>query len=223
MLFDNNNIIGLYCAEVYITSNKTTVMIAARSLQFLIMLSNVLMLAYMVYYIRTKLQRIATSANVPSSLRSGDAQLIRKLWCLTGCFIVMTFPFFIVFNLSLFVSLHALQTLISGCFVICVLNSALNPVVYVWRFREPRYQLQLLLCFFNEAMKERIRQRRNHSLAEFSMQAYRGTHERNQGQEGQEQNYGQGQEQGHEQGQEQNHEQEQDHGQGQDQNQSMAK
>jgi hypothetical protein len=161
MFFDNSNGMGLNCAEVFVESDNTVVKVAARSVQFLVMLSNILMLAYMMYYVRTKLRRIETSSHVPSPLGNADEQLIRKLWCLSGSFIVMTFPFFIVFNLSHLVGLYALQPLTLVFSFICLMNSALNPIVYVWRFREPRYQLQLLLCFFNESLKERIRQRRN--------------------------------------------------------------
>jgi hypothetical protein len=208
MLYENNTVIGLDCADVYVESDNTAVKVSARSVQFLIMLSNLLMLAYMLYYVRIKLRRIEARANVPNSVVSGDEQLIRKIWCLTGCFIVMTFPFFIVLNLSHFVRFHALKTISLVCFFICVMNSALNPIIYILRFREARYQLQLLLCFFNESLKERIRQRRNQSLAEFSMQANVGTSRYEQDQiqgheESQEQSHEQGQELGHEQGEEQ--------------------
>jgi hypothetical protein len=241
--FDYSNGTGLNCADVFVESDNTVVKVTARSVQFLVMLSNILMLAYMMYYVRTKLRRIETSVHVPSPLGNADEQLIRKLLCLTGSFIVMTFPFFIVFNLSSLAGLHGPQPLTLVFSFICLMNSALNPVVYVWRFREPRYQLQLLLCFFNESLKERIRQRRNQSLAEFSMQANRSIFEQGQergheqGQEqGQEQNQEreqergndqgqeQGQERGHEQGQEQSHKQGQEQGQerGNDQGQEQG-
>jgi hypothetical protein len=153
-------------------------------LQLLIIFLNVLMLAYMVYYIRNKFRRVENSANVPHSLGSGDAKLIRKLLSLTGSFIVMTFPLLLILNLAYVRSWeHSFQYVVFVCFIICMLNSALNPIVYIWRFREPRFQLQFLLCFFSSSFTDKIRQRRNQCFAEFQMQAFprsNRTHEQGQ-------------------------------------------
>jgi hypothetical protein len=182
MWYDNRHVMNLNCdiayqmADVmnnYVISGRPIVMIVTRSIQLLILLSNILMLIYGIYYIRIKLRRVQNSSTVPSSLGSRDVTLIRKLLCLTGSFLIMTTPLLIVLNLAYLVRWNkSFQRVVYACFMICTLNSALNPVVYVWRFREPRFQLQLLLCFFNNDLKDRIRQRRNQSLAEFEMQSY---------------------------------------------------
>jgi hypothetical protein len=173
MFFDKSHAIGLNCDYVYRIPKETSVMITTRSLQLLIMLSNILMLAYMVYYIRHKFRRVENSGNVSQSMGSRDAKLIRKLWYLAGGFIVMTFPFLISMNLSLIVGeQRSLTRVVFVCFIICMMNSALNPVVYVWRFREPRFQLQLLVCCCSTYFKDKIRQRRNRSLAEYDLQAH---------------------------------------------------
>lgn len=50
-----------------------------------------------------------------------------------------------------------------------LLNSVINPVLYVWRFTEARYQLKLFFYFWNKEKMEEINQERNSVFATYSI------------------------------------------------------
>lgn len=50
-----------------------------------------------------------------------------------------------------------------------LLNSACNPVFYVWRFSEPRYHVKRWFCFWNKRMREKIDRLHNQQYASYDI------------------------------------------------------
>ena len=58
---------------------------------------------------------------------------------------------------------------------LALINSNLNPVLYVWRFYEVRFQFLSLFCFWNGEKLEKLREDRRHYFATFDISTIKGT------------------------------------------------
>uniref|UniRef100_A0A8W8L241 palmitoyl-CoA hydrolase n=1 Tax=Magallana gigas TaxID=29159 RepID=A0A8W8L241_MAGGI len=85
-----------------------------------------------------------------------QAMVIKKLMVITGCFIFCATPYIITtfpvldYNAPVGKKIHMITA------VTLLANSAINPILYVWRFREARYHMKRLLCFWNEKYIEQL-------------------------------------------------------------------
>lgn len=93
---------------------------------------------------------------------------VRKVSLIVGLFLAGFFPFktiitFPIFNLKegFGKSIYLLTAFL------LLLNSAINPVMYVWRFQEARYHFKKLLCFWNKTMVDMIDQKHNQKTASY--------------------------------------------------------
>ena len=58
---------------------------------------------------------------------------------------------------------------------LALINSNVNPVLYVWRFYEVRFQFLSLFCFWNKSKLDKLREQRRHYFATFEISTIKGT------------------------------------------------
>lgn len=95
--------------------------------------------------------------------------VIRKLSVITGFFLVCYSPYIItevlqgtLYNSTYSGTIHAVSLSLT------LLNSAINPVLYVWRFNEARFQLKLFVCVWNKRKTDKIIRERNSFFATYN-------------------------------------------------------
>uniref|UniRef100_K1PI16 palmitoyl-CoA hydrolase n=1 Tax=Magallana gigas TaxID=29159 RepID=K1PI16_MAGGI len=94
-----------------------------------------------------------------------QAMVIKKLMVITGCFIFCASPYIITtfpvldYKSPVGKRIHMITA------VTLLANSAINPILYVWRFREARYHMKRLLCFWNEKYIEQLQSKHNEENA----------------------------------------------------------
>ncbi|XP_062606894.1 isotocin receptor-like [Saccostrea cucullata] len=149
---------GIYCLKVYSSpSNFATKFAKINCLIFVFF--NVLLLGYLLY----KIPRKATNT------------VLAKMAIITGTALVCYTP-------GLF--LHAFfpieddyyRKLIGYTGVLAFSNSILNPILYVWRFKEAQYVVTKVVCFWNNAFLEKRREDWKQRTATFQINIVNGDH-----------------------------------------------
>ena len=97
---------------------------------------------------------------------------VRKFSLISGFLFVCYTPTFIVreLKIDLLIPNESQRTmLIFLCEILLLLNSFVNPILYVMRFYEARFQFFRLVCFWNSRMMERKRLDRLQHFATFNI------------------------------------------------------
>ena len=99
---------------------------------------------------------------------------VRKFSVISGVFFVCYAPTFIVRDIDFLIQSESLRSqLIYLCEVVLLMNSFANPILYVMRFYEARFQFFRLVCFWNSRMMERRRRDRLQHFATFDIRTDR--------------------------------------------------
>ncbi|XP_061185062.1 proto-oncogene Mas-like [Saccostrea echinata] len=166
--FDFTGYYGVHCEPIFSTP-KNSITICASSFLLLSILSNVIMFIYLVRKIRKRYLYIKDKNVLTRSTGRYTEQgiVIKKLLAITGCFILCATPYIITtfpvldYSTPFGKKVHTITALT------ILSNSAINPVLYVWRFREARYQLRRSLCFWNQSYVEKLQLRHNEENASY--------------------------------------------------------
>ena len=97
---------------------------------------------------------------------------VRKFSLISGFLFVCYTPTFIVRELQIDILIPnetQRKMLIFLCEILLLLNSFVNPILYVMRFYEARFQFFRLVCFWNSRMMERKRRDRLQHFATFNI------------------------------------------------------
>lgn len=168
MYFDPASQFGIHCEPAY-HAPKNIITISASAFLLVSILSNLVMFTYLVHTIRKGFRQIK-DINFPAQTTgrcTEQAIVIKKLLVITGCFLFCATPYIITtfpvldYNTPFGKKVHIVTA------VIIVANSAINPFLYVWRFREARYQIKRLLCFWNRSYTEVIQIKHNKEIATY--------------------------------------------------------
>lgn len=169
MFFDFDDQYGLSCEPlVYCPRNKVST--TSRSVLFGFVVMNFVIFGYFLHEMRHlwfqgNLNQVFNHHRKPS-------RTVRKISLIVGLFLVGFFPFI---NLYAFPILD--MTVGIGKYIylltafLLVFNSACNPVIYVLRFTEARYQLKKLVCFWNKKWIESIDKKHNQWSATYEINA----------------------------------------------------
>ena len=145
-----------------------------------IVLSNFLLYAYMVVHLKKRMVKFKTVIWVSGETGfkavdvkqyiDEETKVFLKLSVITGSFVVMSTPYLVTRLLGddqVGEKLNRSLRQFSGISVL--LNSALNPVLYVWRFREARYHFKRLAYFWSKAKLTRLAQKNNAYFASYEI------------------------------------------------------
>ena len=98
-----------------------------------------------------------------------QARVTRKLVVITGCFTVCSLPYIITTFTILDNDHPQFRTIHTVTAIIFMSNSFINPLLYVWRLREARYQAKRLLCCWNRRYIRRLERRNKEDTATYSI------------------------------------------------------
>ena len=136
-----------------------------------IMFSNIFMYLYSLYYIRKRVHR---SGDTESSYSVQNAQIniAKKISVITGTFLIIATPSYITLAFPILdYSAPSGEITHSVSGALLWLNSAMNPVFYIWRMNEPCYHLKLFIMQWNKAYCNKLKQEYNQTVASYSMTA----------------------------------------------------
>ena len=117
-----------------------------------------------------RLKVSATSITSGEHVTTADINVIKKLAVITVFFLICLIPLTlaqVIPNID-FENSIVMMT-ISIFAVLRFLNSAINPILYVWNFTEVRFQLKLLFCFWSPYRLNSINIERNKYFATYSI------------------------------------------------------
>jgi hypothetical protein len=173
LLYSNEEMetVGFSCKEAFVGDLKTT-NIVGHLIRLVIIVINIIIMIVLCVYLKNNLKQVSYPS-LSSHVKYVDYQgtnSVKKILVITFVFLALYTPYMIC---ELFLSTHvvtqseymikALSALVS------ILNSFVNPFLYIFRFTECRFQLKLLFCQCNKSVIESIKRERNQSFASYTI------------------------------------------------------
>lgn len=172
MFFNFNGPLGVQCSFMY-RLEKNIVNNLGKSLILLFILSNLIMYGYLLFYLKHRMKKIFDVNSAGGQTPNNQSQVVLKLSVITGTFLAMFTPFIITLTFPILDYSKSSGILVHNLTAsLMVLNSAVNPILYVWRFKEPRYLLQRMFCFFNPKYLIKLNEHYNENTATYSLRSY---------------------------------------------------
>ena len=179
LFFEKDSPLGITCRLLRDPPRQTVNFIG----QYIIVsfvLSNFVLYTYMIVYLKKRMVKVKTVVWVSDETGikaikvkqyiDEQTKVFLKLSVITGSFILMCTPYLITQTLGdaqVGEKIHHSLRLWSGIFMF--LNSALNPVLYVWRFKEARYHFKRLACFWSKAKQTELAQKNKAYFASYEI------------------------------------------------------
>nr|XP_022324029.1 adrenocorticotropic hormone receptor-like [Crassostrea virginica]XP_022324030.1 adrenocorticotropic hormone receptor-like [Crassostrea virginica] len=173
LLYSNEELetLGFSCEEAF-TGDLRTTNIIGHIVRATIIIMNVIIMIVLCLYLRNRMKVMSHTGSQQFKTKHWDYQVVtvKKILLITMFFTVLYTPYMIC---QLFVSTHiqtrsdfilkALSALAS------MLNSFINPFLYIFRFKECRFQLKLLFCRWNKSLIEETERERKQSFASYTI------------------------------------------------------
>lgn len=142
---------GLSCELMAFLTRNTINTIFRCTLIGLVFL-NLVMFGYLLHHIRKGFRKVHHTKTVQFSQR--ETRTVRKISVFTGMFLAAFSPFMIIYTFPILDLTSSMEKIIyTFSATLVLLNSACNPVLYVWRFSEPRYRIK---NYFVSGIKRRL-------------------------------------------------------------------
>ncbi|XP_022307975.2 lysophosphatidic acid receptor 1-like [Crassostrea virginica] len=165
LYFNMETTSGISCRPIfYLDKNSVTITVSAILLAIIVF--NLFMFVFLVRNIRMTTGR---STYTKDKRYPEQARVIRKLVVITGCFTVCSLPYIITTFPILDNDHPQFRTIHIVTVIIFMSNSFINPLLYVWRLREARYQAKRLLCCWNRRYIRRLERRNKEDTATYSI------------------------------------------------------
>lgn len=167
--YDSTTPCAISCKPVFATENNVVTELTKWTIA-LILAVNLATYFYFVVYIRNRFIRVYGTTSRKNLAPSNQLRLLGKVSLITGYFILSYLPYVLT---TLFPLLDyktqngkiAHTVLLS----LLILNSAVNPFLYILRFREAIYQMKCLLCFWNEPYIDKLKKRYKEQFATYEI------------------------------------------------------
>jgi hypothetical protein len=131
--------------------------------------SNFLMYLYLLRHISKRIRQTVDVESSPA-VTNEQTNITKKISVITGTFLIIASPFYTTLAFPILdYSTPWGKTTHNVCGMLLVLNSAMNPVFYVWRMNEPRFHLKLFIMKWNTAYCEKLKQEYNQAVASYNM------------------------------------------------------
>ncbi|XP_048755531.1 melanocortin receptor 3-like [Ostrea edulis] len=144
------------------------IMVGKTGLAIVTFLFCIFMILNIVLYILMfmKMYKLSYSVHTADSLNrqrhfKSQAKILINLSAITGAFMVLYTPMIVMSMIDIFDKNPAMKKTIlmlqSRFGVLVLLNSFVNPFLFVWRFLECRYTFLLMVCYCNKTKREYYR------------------------------------------------------------------
>ena len=168
-LYDPSHPFGIACSEVVNEAPPSIVRDVGNFFKLVTILLNIPMYIYMGYTVSRLLTKVGNNS-VSTDVTSAQINVIKKLAVITGFFLICFIPLsFIQVIANIDYENSTVKLFVSISAGLRILNSAINPVIYVWSFTEARYQFKRLLFFWSSTRLNRFKIERNNYFATYSM------------------------------------------------------
>lgn len=164
IFYDAESPYGIYCGVMYLAPRLPVNMVAKWSCIF-ILIANILMNGYLMSYLFTS-PNMGKRDYKPNKDLNG---IVGKLSMITGFFCICYSPYCLIQVIPEINTSAAFGFIHAVALGVLLLNSIINPVLYVWRFREARFQLKMLMCFWDKIQREKIENQRNRFFATYTI------------------------------------------------------
>lgn len=172
MFFNSDMPFGIHCGFMY-TLEKNFINTSGKSLILIFILSNLFLYGYMLFYVKHRMRMIFNINSTGNLAPSNQSKVAIKLSVLTGTFLIMFTPFIITLTFPILNYSKKTGILVHNLTgSLMLLNSAVNPILYVWRFKEPRYLLKRMCCFFNTNLLTKLRDRQERGITSIDLKTY---------------------------------------------------
>ena len=171
--------VGLTC-RLLRDPPRNTINFVGQYVPLAIVLSNFFLYAYMIVYLKRRMVKVkprvwindgaGTKAVETKRYIDEQTKIFMKLSLITGSFILMCTPYLITQSLGdaqLGERVHHYLRLITG--TVMFMNSAWNPVLYVWRFKEAQYHLKRIVCICSQAKRSKFAKENKSYFATYSI------------------------------------------------------
>lgn len=149
---------------MYLAPRLPVNMVAKWSCIF-ILIANILMNGYLMSYLFTS-PYMGKRDYKPNKDLNG---IVGKLSMITGFFCICYSPYCLIQVIPEINTSAAFGFIHAVALGVLLLNSIINPILYVWRFREARFQLKMLMCFWDKIQREKIENQRNRFFATYTI------------------------------------------------------
>lgn len=167
MFFDHDANLGFSC-ELMAFSTINRINTIFRCILICFIFLNLIMFGYLLHKIRKCVYQVQHTHTPQVPQR--PSRVVRKITLLVGIFLAAYFPFVVIYPFPVFDMTSQLgRNIYTFTASLVLLNSTCNPVLYVWRFSEPRYHMQKLLCCWNKQRPRTIDQKYNQEFASFDI------------------------------------------------------
>ena len=167
-LYDASHPFGIACLLV-IEGPPSTVREVGNCFELVTILLNIPMYIYMGYAVSRLFVKV-DGHSVSTDVTSVQIHVIKKLAVITGFFLICFIPFsFIQVIPKIDYENSTVKLFLSIAAGLRILNSAINPVIYVWSFTEARYQFNRLLFFWSPTRLNNLKIERNNYFATYSI------------------------------------------------------
>lgn len=158
---------GLSC-ELMAFLTRNTINTIFRCTLICLVFLNLIMFGYLLHHIRKGFRVVHQTKTVQFSQR--ETRTVRKISVFTGMFLAAFSPFMMIYTFPILDMTSSIEkSIYTISATLVLLNSACNPVLYVWRFSEPRYRIKKLLCFWNKKKIMAIDQKYSQQTASYSI------------------------------------------------------
>ncbi|KAK3103973.1 hypothetical protein FSP39_023358 [Pinctada imbricata] len=169
--FAPNEPLGVDCSLRSTTSSHPLSLITRFGMHLTIVL-NVGLFVYMIRYIRTE-RRPAQNTDCVQGSTSTTIEMLKKIILISGFLFVSVTPAIIVMEIQeIFPSSLLLQKIKYTTEILLLSNSFINPLLYVWRYYEVKYQVKRLLCFWNPKRLETLDRDRKQYFAPYNISIF---------------------------------------------------
>lgn len=172
MFFNSDRPFGIHCGFMY-TLEKNFINNSGKSLILIFIVSNLFMYGYILSYLKHRMGKIFNTNSTGNPAPINQSNLAVKLSVLTGTFLVMFTPFIITLTFPILDYSKKTGILVHNLTgSLMLLNSAVNPILYVWRFKEPRYLLKRMCCFFNTKLLTKLNDHHKRGITSIDLKTY---------------------------------------------------
>jgi hypothetical protein len=197
MFFDPSHPLGIFCGRMF-EAPLNAVSYATKVIEILTISSNLFMYMYMSVSLYARFRSVSVipairntsmsssnpdlqtvqSARIPTRnhyINNGQSiknqvKVMKKLAVITGFFLLCCTPYFLLQIIpDINYNIKSMQTLFTITAGTMLLNSAINPILYVWRFTEARYQLKRILYCWNPEKLRKLEVERNSFFATYDI------------------------------------------------------
>ena len=170
--YDTTTSTGISCQPVFAAEENHVTLLVNWVLALIVVL-NFVMFVYFVCYVKKRFIRVYGTTNNDNDQLAPSSQirLLGKVSVITCLFIFTYFPYLLTTLFPLLdYTTQSGRTIHTVLLTILMINSAINPFLYILRFREALYHCKQLLCFWNKRYLRKVHRQYKENVSSYGIE-----------------------------------------------------